>query len=108
MKELKSRNEFNEVIASDRYVCALFTAVWCPDCHVLKPVMPELEKKYGDDFDFVSLERDLFLDLCQELSIFGIPSFLCFRKGEECGRFVSRDAKTREEIEEFLKKTKAS
>lgn len=108
MKELINRSEFDEAIASDKYVCALFTADWCPDCRMVKPVMPELEKIYGDEFDFISLDRDVFLDLCQELSVFGIPSFISFRKGEESGRFVSKDAKTREEIEAFLMKVKAS
>jgi len=108
MKDIKNRSEFDEALDSDKYVCALFTADWCPDCHVIKPIMPELEKVYGDEFDFISLDRDEFLDLCQEMNIFGIPSFICYSKGEECGRFVSKDAKTREEIEEFLKKAAAS
>ena len=38
-----------------------------------------------------------------ELDIFGIPSFLVFENGEEKGRFVSKDRKTKEEIESFLK-----
>ena len=108
MKELINRSEFDEAIDSDKHVCALFTADWCPDCRMVKPIMPELEKIYGDEFEFISLNRDIFLDLCQELNIFGIPSFICFRKGEECSRFVSKDAKTREEIEDFLKKSAAS
>ncbi|MGB3102380.1 MAG: thioredoxin family protein, partial [Psychrobacillus psychrotolerans] len=41
-------------------------------------------------------------DLCIELDIFGIPSFLAYENGEEKGRFVSKDRKTREEIESFL------
>lgn len=108
MKEIKNRDEFDAAIGSDKNVCALFTADWCPDCQVIKPLMPELESAYGQDFDFISLNRDLFLELCQELNVFGIPSFICYRKGEECGRFVSKDAKTKEEIENFLRKAAAS
>ncbi|MDC7233418.1 MAG: thioredoxin family protein [Spirochaetales bacterium] len=108
MKILKDRSEFDSAIQSDKNLCALFTAEWCPDCHVLKPVMPELEKEFSDTFDFISVDRDQFLDLCQEQDIFGIPSFLCFRAGKETGRFVSRDAKTREEIESFLRTVKES
>ncbi|SIE49450.1 Uncharacterised protein [Mycobacteroides abscessus subsp. abscessus] len=33
---------------------------------------------------------------------FGIPSFIAFRDGEESGRFVSKDRKTQEEIENFI------
>ncbi len=105
MKELQDRQEFESRISSDKNVCALFTADWCPDCQVLKPLLPDLETAFSDRFDFVSLNRDRFLDLCSELNVFGIPSFISFRNGVETGRFVSTRAKSREEIESFLRKT---
>jgi hypothetical protein len=49
-----------------------------------------------------SISCDDFIDLCAELSIFGIPSFVGYSNGEETGRFVSKDRKTKEEIEEFI------
>ena len=105
MKEVQDRQEFESLIASEKGVCALFTADWCPDCQVLKPVLPDLEQDFSGQFDFVSLNRDRFLDLCGELNVFGIPSFIVFRKGVEVDRFVSTKAKSREEIEGFLRKT---
>ncbi len=104
MREIKNREEFDQAVASDRNSCAMFTADWCPDCQVLKPVLPELVAEF-EDFDFISLNRDEFIDLCQEQNVFGIPSFITFRKGEETGRFVSKDRKTKEEIVDFLKKS---
>ncbi|MCY7914757.1 thioredoxin family protein, partial [Bacillus haynesii] len=43
-----------------------------------------------------------FIDTCAEWDIFGIPSFLVFKEGNEISRFVSKDRKTKEEIEQFL------
>ncbi|WP_142289593.1 thioredoxin family protein, partial [Gottfriedia luciferensis] len=43
-----------------------------------------------------------FIELCQELDIFGIPSFVAFNNGEEIGRYVNKDRKTKEQVEEFL------
>lgn len=105
---IKSRDEFDRKINQDRNICVLFTAQWCPDCQVLKPVLPELEEQYKTSFDFLSVNRDDFMDLCRELDIFGIPSFIIYKKGEETGRFVSTRAKTREEIEDFLNKNLSS
>jgi thiol-disulfide isomerase/thioredoxin len=105
MIEIKDINEYKSLIEGEKAVCALFTADWCPDCQAVKPVLPELEKEYKDLCDFISLDRDLFIDLCQEQNVFGIPSFIVYRKGKEIGRFVSKDAKTKEEIDSFLKKT---
>jgi len=105
MTDIKDISEFRQMTGEDGAVCALFTADWCPDCQAIKPVMPELEKEYSDRCGFISLDRDRFLDLCQEQNVFGIPSFIVYRKGSEIGRFVSKDAKTREEIDAFLTKT---
>ena len=105
MTEVKDRNEFTRLISSEKAVCALFTAQWCPDCQALKPVLPGLEEHYKGSCDFISLDRDEFLDLCREKDIFGIPSFIIFQKSLELGRFVSKDAKTRDEIDAFIKKT---
>jgi thiol-disulfide isomerase/thioredoxin len=108
MINIESIDQFDKLIRSEKPVCALFTADWCPDCQVIKPVMPELEKDFADQYDFLSVDRDLFIELCQKMNVFGIPSFIAFRGGEEIGRFVNKARKTREEIENFLKQTETS
>lgn len=42
------------------------------------------------------------MDLCVELEIFGIPSFVAFKGGKEVGRFVNKERKTRQQIESFI------
>ncbi|MCI3987463.1 thiol reductase thioredoxin, partial [Bacillus vallismortis] len=37
-----------------------------------------------------------------EWEIYGIPSFVVFNEGKELNRIVSKDRKTKEEIEQFL------
>jgi len=63
--------------------------------------LPEIENEYKE-YTFVSVDRDEFIDLCGELDIFGIPSFIAFKDGQEIGRFVSKDRKTKEEVEKFM------
>lgn len=100
MTKLQSIEEFNEYKNGDGTVF-MFTAGWCPDCRIIDPIMPEVEESFGQ-LDFVSVDRDEFIDLCAEHDIYGIPSFLAFSNGKELGRFVSRDRKTQEEIESFI------
>ncbi|WP_270179619.1 thioredoxin family protein [Alkalihalobacillus sp. CinArs1] len=83
----------------------LFSADWCPDCRVIEPFLPELEQEYKE-LTFYYVDRDQHIELCQELNVFGIPSFVAFNEGEETGRFVSKNRKTREEIEDFLSSVK--
>ncbi|QSS99278.1 thioredoxin family protein [Pontibacillus sp. ALD_SL1] len=101
MKQLESMEQYKEIIQEDQQTILLFSATWCPDCRVIEPFLPELEETYTN-VQFYYVDRDEFIDLCADLSVFGIPSFVAFKNGEETGRFVSKDRKTREEIETFI------
>ncbi|KAB7705870.1 thiol reductase thioredoxin [Bacillus aerolatus] len=100
MKKLTSMDEFQQLKQSGKHIF-LFSADWCPDCRVIEPVLPEIEEKFNG-YTFVYVDRDDFLDLCISMDIFGIPSFVAFNNGTELGRFVSKDRKTKEEIEQFI------
>ncbi|MFD1863795.1 thioredoxin family protein [Planococcus chinensis] len=100
MRTLSSLEQFNDLVESEKVVF-MFTADWCPDCRVIEPVLPEIEESFNE-YTFVSVDRDEFIDLCIEKNIYGIPSFLVYNGGEEAGRFVSKDRKTQQEIENFL------
>ncbi|KZZ85705.1 MULTISPECIES: thioredoxin family protein [Bacillaceae] len=100
MEKLQSMEQYKEIIQKENTVL-MFSADWCPDCRVIDPFLPELEKD-NQAFTFYYADRDEFIDLCAELSVFGIPSFVAFSKGQETGRFVSKDRKTIEQIQEFL------
>ncbi|MBN8209506.1 thioredoxin family protein [Bacillus sp. NTK071] len=100
MKKFEKHEEYLEAIKEGKSVL-LFSADWCPDCRIIEPFLPELEKKYSE-LDFYYVDRDDHIDLCQEMDVFGIPSFVAYEDGEETGRFVSKLRKSQEEIEEFL------
>lgn len=100
MKEINTIEEFKELTANGKSII-LFTANWCPDCLVIKPFMPSVVEKYSE-FNFYTVNRDNLMDLCIELDIFGIPSFVAFNDGVETGRFVNKNRKTRQQIEDFI------
>ncbi|KMK91424.1 thioredoxin family protein [Rossellomorea marisflavi] len=100
MRKLASEEEFHELKANGKHVF-MFSADWCPDCRIIEPILPEIESEYSE-FTFIYVDRDQFIDICIENDIFGIPSFLAFGDGKELGRFVSKDRKTKEEIENFM------
>ncbi|AJD91818.1 thioredoxin [Jeotgalibacillus malaysiensis] len=106
MKKLESIEQFNEMKNNGKHIF-MFSADWCPDCRVIEPILPEVESKYPD-YQFIYVDRDEFIDICADLSVFGIPSFVAFEGGTETGRFVSKDRKTQEEIEQFVEGLKVS
>ncbi|MFD1672728.1 thioredoxin family protein [Agrilactobacillus yilanensis] len=79
----------------------LFTASWCGDCRALAPSLPEIEAEHPD-YDFISVDRDKFMDLAQKWQIFGIPSFVATKDGKEIGRYVNKERKTKKQVTDFI------
>ena len=105
MENLQSIEQFEELKKANNTIF-VFSADWCVDCRIIDPILPTIEKNYAD-YQFVKIDRDKFIDLCIELDVYGIPSFLAYDKGHEVGRFVSKDRKTQQEIEAFIDGLKA-
>lgn len=97
--EIHTLEDYKKAIENKSVI--LFTASWCPDCLFIKPFIGEVVEKFSQ-FTFYVIDRDEMIDLCKELDILGIPSFIGYENGQETGRFVSKFRKTREEIEEFI------
>jgi thiol-disulfide isomerase/thioredoxin len=100
LKNLESLEQF-ELLKNEGKHLFLFSANWCGDCRFIEPVLPEIEENFKE-YTFVHVDRDEFIDLCQQLDVYGIPSFIAYENGTELGRFVSKDRKTKEEIEAFI------
>ena len=94
------KKALEEKLSTGKYVL-FFTADWCPDCRFIKPAMPEIEANFSQ-FEFILVDRDENIDLCQEWWSMGIPSFVVYEDGKEKARFVNKDRKTKKEVEDFL------
>lgn len=99
MKSLESVKQFEEL--KQNKTVFLFTAGWCPDCKVIEPDLPQLEAKYND-FKFISVDRDQFMDICIDHGIMGIPSFLVYNEGELLGSYIGKERKSIEQIDDFI------
>lgn len=97
--EINNLEEFDQVRVGKTLF--MFTADWCPDCMFVKPFIGEIVDN-NPEFKFYVINRDNMIDLCKDLDILGIPSFVGFNDKEESGRFVSKLRKTKEEIQAFI------
>lgn len=95
-----TREQLNEQVKTGKTML-FFSATWCPDCAFIKPAMPEIEAEYPD-YRFLAVDRDENIDLAVDLNVLGIPSFIAYNNGEEIGRFVNKDRKTKKEVETFI------
>lgn len=101
MEIIKTLAQFEELTSGGKNI-VVFSAEWCGDCIFLKPHLPVIEANFPE-WKFSFVDRDDLLELCKDLDIYGIPSFLAFVNGQVIGRFVSKDRKTPPEIEAFIR-----
>ena len=77
-----------------------FVADWCGDCRYIYPALPEIEET-NPEFTFIRVDRDQYMDLAKLWDVYGIPSLVVLEKDKEIGRFVNRDRKSKQQINDF-------
>ncbi|MTB63831.1 thioredoxin [Streptococcus sp. zg-86] len=97
----KSLEELAGLVEQEGKQVLFFSADWCGDCRFIKPFLPEIEAE-NPDFQFVLVDRDEYIEVAQQWNVFGIPSLVVLENGKEIARFVNRDRKTKQEINDFL------
>ena len=93
------QEEFQKAIQNKCIV--VFSTNWCPDCIFMKTYLEHLVES-NKEYQFYYVDRDDMLDLCIDLEILGIPSFIAYDNGKELGRLVSKLRKTEEEVQSFI------
>lgn len=79
---------FDEVIKKNPLVVVDFWAEWCMPCRMLAPVVEELANEYAGKILFGKVNVDENPRTAQRFKIYGIPTLVIIRNGEEVDRLV--------------------
>ncbi|MCF7925279.1 MAG: thioredoxin family protein [Candidatus Izimaplasma sp.] len=101
MKKITTLKAFYDAIENNPRVITYWHTKWCPDCFAIKPHLPKLQETFSD-FVFLDIDRDKLIDLAKHLEIYGIPSFIIFKDGDEKSRLVNKQRKTYDEVKTFI------
>ncbi|AUZ25301.1 MULTISPECIES: thioredoxin family protein [Bacillus] len=101
MKKITTNEQFNELIQSDKEIIVKFYADWCPDCTRMNMFIGDILEEYNQN-DWYELNKDELPELADKYQVMGIPSLLIFKNGEKTAHLHSANAKTPEEVTEFL------
>jgi len=101
LKKITNTEQFNEIIQSDKEVIVKFFATWCPDCTRMDMFIPDILEAYAQN-EWFEINKDDFPELAETYQVMGIPSLLIFKNGEKTGHLHSANAKSPEEVTEFL------
>jgi len=97
--KISSLEDYNHAIQNHSIL--VFSTTWCPDCHFLKTFIDEIVND-NKEWNFYYIDRDEMVDLCIDLDIMGIPSFIAYDQGVELSRLVNKLRKTKEEVQAFI------
>ncbi|MFQ3545133.1 thioredoxin family protein [Halobacillus rhizosphaerae] len=104
MEPIHKTESFNQIITSDDPVIIKFQADWCPDCRRMDMFIGDILEEYKG-YQWYDVNRDELPDIADHYQVMGIPSLLVFKRGEKIAHLHSANAKTPEEVEEFLQKS---
>jgi thioredoxin 1 len=93
-----------EVLKSDKPVLVDFWAEWCGPCHLVSPILEEINAEHGDKMRFVKMDVDENPLTPAKYEVTGIPALNVYRNGEVVRRIVGAMPKAAllNELSEFL------
>ena len=101
MEAITNAETLDQVISETQPVIVKFFAGWCPDCTRMNMFIDEVIKDYPQ-YEWYEINRDDFPELAEKYSVMGIPSLLIFQNGEKLAHLHSANAKSPEQVREFL------
>lgn len=106
MNKIKTEDEFNKILESDKTIVIAFTVTWCPDCHYITPFMDSVADDFSEGITTYEVDADELPAIKGKYEVFGIPSFVAFNGGEVINSFISKNRKTEVEIRDFYSSLK--
>lgn len=102
LKEFQD-DDFQEIKKEDKSII-FYSATWCGPCRVQKPLMEKFADTLKDKVNIYYADVDKAIQTSTDNGIRGVPTIICYRKGEESERLVGgvAESKLKEFLEKFL------
>jgi thioredoxin 1 len=93
-----------EVLKSDKPVLVDFWAEWCGPCHLVSPILEEINAEHGNKMTFVKMDVDENPLTSAKYEVTGIPALNVYRNGEVVRQIVGALPKAvlLSELSEFI------
>uniref|UniRef100_A0A2P2IYN2 Thioredoxin domain-containing protein n=1 Tax=Rhizophora mucronata TaxID=61149 RepID=A0A2P2IYN2_RHIMU len=98
-----SESEFDTVVLeSERPVLVEFVADWCGPCRLISPSMEWAAQEYGDRLTIVKIDHDANPQLIQKYEVYGLPTLILFKNGQEVPKSRMEGAITKVKLKDYL------
>lgn len=92
---------YNQEIELTGNQILVFSTEWCPDCIMLKMYIDQVVAD-NPNWEFIYIDSDVHSELAQAYNILGIPSFVALQDGQVASTLISKQAKPKELINEWI------
>lgn len=98
-----NESQFKEtVLKSERPVLVEFVATWCGPCRLITPAMESIAQEYADRLTVVKIDHDANPQLIEEYKVYGLPTLILFKNGEEFPGSRKEGAITKVKLKQHL------
>lgn len=101
MEQVKTQDQFQELITSKEPVVLKFFTDWCPDCKRMDMFLPVVLEEV-QNVSMYEINKDDLPEIAEKYDVMGIPSLLVFKDGEKQAHLHSANAKSPDQVIEFL------
>ncbi|OEL19363.1 Thioredoxin X, chloroplastic [Dichanthelium oligosanthes] len=91
-----------EVLESELPVLVDFVADWCGPCRLIAPVVDWASEEYDGRLKIVKIDHDLNPDLIEEYKVYGLPTLILFKNGQEVPGSRREGAITKDKLKQYL------
>ena len=76
------KENFTELIKSEKLVLVDFSAEWCGPCKMMAPILTKVKEMIGEDATIIKIDVDRNPLVASTYHIQGVPTLMLFKKGE--------------------------
>jgi len=76
------KENFSDIIGSEKPVLVDFFATWCGPCQNLVPILEEVAREMGEEARILKIDVDRNPEIASKMGIRGVPTLMIFKGGE--------------------------
>ncbi len=77
-----TKAEYEAMIPTDKTVLVDISAVWCPPCKVMAPIVDSLAKANADKMVLLKIDGGEQTELCKILNVNAFPTLIIYKQGK--------------------------
>ncbi|OKH46295.1 thioredoxin [Scytonema sp. HK-05] len=87
MSTKKQFNSFEEMLSgSDVPVLVDFYADWCGPCHMMSPILEQVNAQLQGRIRVVKIDTEKYPELASQYEIYALPTLVVFKQGQPVDR----------------------